>query len=97
MDGTYRSCPKTFYQIFNIIGHLKEKNLTLPILSVLMKTKYEISYYNLFENIKLMIFENKINVDFSKIYFMTDFESALRNSLKKSFPESAILGCYFHY
>ena len=42
LDGAYRSCPKSFYQIFYIIGHFKEKKLTLPILSVLMKTKYEI-------------------------------------------------------
>ena len=28
---------------------------------------------------------------------MTDFENPLRNALKKSFPNSIILGCFFHY
>ena len=51
LDGTLLSCPISFYQIFNIIGHLKVKKISLPILSVLYKT--EISYLNLFENLKL--------------------------------------------
>ena len=28
---------------------------------------------------------------------MTDFENPLRNALKKSFPNSIILDCFFHY
>lgn len=97
MDGTFLSCPKSYYQVFNIIGHLKLKNISIPIMSVIMKYKYEICYVNLFENLKIMLYENHIDIDFSKIYLMTDFERALRNALKKCFPDSNILGCYFHY
>ena len=97
LDGTFRSAPKSYYQVFNIIGYLKEKNISLPIMSVIMKYKYEICYINLFENLKIMLYENNIDIDFSKIYLMTDFEIALRNALKKTFPDSIILGCYFHY
>ena len=62
-----------------------------------MKYKYEIFYINLFENLKVMLYENNIDIDFSKIYLMTDFEKILRNALKKTIPNSIILGCYFHY
>ena len=97
LDGTFRSCPKSFYQIFNIIAHLKNKNLSLPIMSVLMKNKFDISYYNVFENFKIMLKEYNINIDITKMYFMADFEAALRKSLEICFPNSIILGCYFHY
>ena len=97
LDRTFRSYPKSYYQVFNIIGHLKEKNISLPIISVIMKYKYEICYINLFENLKVMLYENNIDIDFSKIYLMTDFEKALRNALKKIFSNSIILVCYFHY
>ena len=62
-----------------------------------MKAKRQDSYINQLENFKLITLENKLNIDFSKIYFMYDFEISLRNSLKIVFPNSIILGCFFHY
>jgi hypothetical protein len=52
IDGTFKSCPKNFKQIVNIIDHINNKNLTFPKVSVIIKTKYECSYFNLFELIK---------------------------------------------
>ena len=97
IDSTFRSSPKGYYQILNIIGNIKEKNLNIPILSVIMKTKKENSYYNIFETFKIMLNELKINVNFSEIYIMTDFEIGLRKAISKSFPEATLLGCYFHF
>ena len=97
LDGTFKCSPKSFYQIFNIVRHLKNKNISLPILSVIMKNKYQISYINLFENFKLILKEHNISIDNNKIYLMLDYESALRNALKICFPNCIILGCYFHY
>ena len=79
------------------MGHLKNKNISLPILSVIMKNKYQISYINVFENFKLILKEHNISIDNNKIYLMVDYESALRNALKIFFPNCIILGCYFHY
>ena len=95
MDGTFRSCPKSYYQVFNIIGHLKLKNISIPIMSVIMKHKYEICYINLFENLKIMLYENHIDIDFSKIYLMTDFERAIRNMLKNVFQIALFWGVIF--
>lgn len=97
IDGTFRSAPKSFYQVLNMIGHLNAKNLLLPIASIIMKNKSEISYINTFENLKFIFLENNIKIDFNKIYFMCDFEIALRNAIKYCFPDAIIIGCYFHY
>ena len=51
LEGTFRSTPKSYYQVFNLIEHLKEKNISLPIMSAIKKYKYEICYINLFENL----------------------------------------------
>jgi hypothetical protein len=97
IDGTFRSAPKSFYQVLNLIGHLNDKNLLLPIVSIIMKNKTELSYIITFENLKLIFFENNIKIDFNKIYFICDFEIALRNAIKYCFPDNIIIGCYFHY
>ena len=44
-----------------------------------------------------MIYEKYIDINFSKLYLMTDFEPTLRNVLQKCFPDSIIFGCYYHY
>ena len=55
VDGTFRCCPKHFYQILNLIGHLKDKNITMSIITIMIKSKLENSYNNLFENFKLLL------------------------------------------
>ena len=62
-----------------------------------MKTKTEISYKNVFDNFKLILLDYNIKVDFSKIYIFTNFEKSLRNAIVFSFPNSNLIGCYFHY
>ena len=69
----------------------------MPILSCLMNSKNEKSYYNIFENLKIMLQENNINIDFSKINIMSENEKGLRAAIKKAFPNSSILGCFYHY
>ena len=64
----------------------------MPIVSVLMKSKSENSYINLFENLKLIIKENNIDIDYSNLLIMSDFEVALRNAIKNCFPDSVIVG-----
>lgn len=58
-----------------------------------MKYKSEISYINLFVNFKLMLTEYSIDVDFSKIYMMSDFEK----SFPKEFPNTPFSGCNYHF
>lgn len=78
VDGTFRCCPKHFYQVLNLIGHLKDKNISIPIITILLNSKLEKSYINLFENFKLLLKENKIKIDFTKIYFMAKIVSLIQ-------------------
>ena len=97
IDGTFRLAPKPFYQILDKIGNIPEKNLTVVILSGLMTSKSELSYINVFENLKLLVKENNIKIDFNNIHFKSDYEKGIRNGIKKTFEKSNIYGCYFHY
>ena len=47
--------------------------MTVPILSVVMKSKKKQSYYNLFELLKIMIKEMNIKVEFNNIYILADY------------------------
>ena len=38
------------------------KNISLPILSLILKNKYQISYINLFENFKFILKEYNISI-----------------------------------
>lgn len=45
-----------------------------------------------------MLYEAYIDINFSNLYLMPDFEPALRNVLQKCFPDSIYyFGCYYHY
>ena len=95
IDATFKCIPKTFYQTLNISAYIDNKNLSIPIISVLMKFKNEDSYIIIFENIKILLHNRNIKVKFEKLKII-DFEKTLRNEIKYSFPKSIILGCYFH-
>ena len=42
-------------------------------------------------------FINNNFFEFNAVSFITDYEKALRNSLKKHFPLARLKGCWFHY
>ena len=79
IDDTFKSSPRNFYQILNIIGYIPKKDLFIPIFS------------------SLLVASLNLKIDFAKIKFMADYEINLRNAIIKIFPNSEIMGCYFHY
>ena len=97
MDGTFKSCPKSFYQIYNIIGKDKKTGMIIPLIFILMSHKSYDSYFYVFDFIQKLLKKEKIELDIKNIFFMLDFEKASRRALKTIFPDSRILGCYFHY
>ena len=56
--------------------------MTVPILSVVMKSKKKQSYYNLFELLKIMIKEMNIKVEFINIYIWPIMKRRLEMLLK---------------
>ena len=96
-DGTFKSAPKGWYQLFNIWGYKKSNNIYLPLANIIMSNKsYEI--YDKVIKEFLSYFENyKIDIDFKNKGIMTDYEHSLRTAIKNNLPDIKIRSCYFHY
>lgn len=62
-----------------------------PLAFVLISRKTQISYDHVFKYLHEHVF------DMSCRAFMTDFESAMRNSLRQMLPAIPVNGCWFHY
>ncbi|KAG0430043.1 hypothetical protein DMUE_5702, partial [Dictyocoela muelleri] len=88
-DGTFRSCPKEFTQLYVIMGDIK--NITLPLVYIFMKDKSKASYLNVFSYLKSKIKNKK------KFNITIDFEMAALCALKEVFGDSDIYGCFFHF
>uniref|UniRef100_A0A1E1WV05 FLYWCH-type domain-containing protein n=1 Tax=Pectinophora gossypiella TaxID=13191 RepID=A0A1E1WV05_PECGO len=91
-DGTFKSVPRPFYQLFTLHMDLNsDKNTTniVPILYALLPNKNQRTYIRLFEIIKKLGF--KIH------HFKCDYEIAIMNAVKYVFQESNVSGCYYHY
>ena len=97
MDGTFKCCPKSYYQLYNIIRKEKNTGLIIPLISILMSHKSYDIYYYVFKFIKTIIRKQWLKLELKNIIFMLDFEKSSRKALKDIFSESNILGCYFHY
>ena len=83
MDGTFKYCPRNYYQIYNIIGLDNNNNNRIPIIYILMSSKSYELYIYLFNYIKSLILLYEIDVDLDKISFTIDFEKAVRKAIIK--------------
>ena len=86
MDGTFKYCPKNFYQVYNIIGKEEETGKKIPLVYALMSHKSYNLYFHLFNFIKNILNANNVNIDYEKITFTLDFEKAARKALNEIFP-----------
>lgn len=97
MDATFKVAPKNFYQLFNVLVYLEEEKICIPFVFVLMTSKSFLAYKKIFQDIKLLLIQNKIEWNYKKIRITCDFEKSLLNAIKEEFNSSIIQGCYFHY
>ena len=71
-------------------------NLKIPGLYVLLNGKSEIIYDNAFNSV-INIITNNRKLDLNVESVVTDSEKALYNVVKKYFPNSLRISCFFHY
>ena len=74
IDGTFKSSPKLYFQILNIVGYYKEINGILPIFMIIMTGKSEYLYEIIFKDIKNILIDNGINLKNIPTNFMQDFK-----------------------
>lgn len=88
-DGTFKSAPPPFKQIYTVHG-LTAAGIT-PLIYCLLPNKLQFTYERLFTILKESI------PDINPHIFQTDFEIAAMNAAQSAFPSANIKGCFFHY
>lgn len=93
-DGTFKSCPSPFTQLYTIHGDLgstvNNTNI-IPLVYALMNDRKTKSYKILFSLIKSQIPE------WNPKKYKTDYEKAAMNAITAMFPSASISGCYYHF
>lgn len=93
MDGTFKSCPRTFYQLYII--HVVERGQSFPVFFCFLKQKTLIAYKRILLGIAEKL--NVENIRFLPTSAMIDFEYASYGALISIWPMIIIKGCYFHF
>ena len=89
MDGTFKTAPELFFQLYTIHSCTAKK--VLPCVYALLPNKQQATYNRLFEILK----EHQNNLAPQNV--MVDFELAVLNAITTSFPDSSKKGCFFHF
>lgn len=97
IDGTFKSCPKNYYQIINIGGFLPDINGIVPLFMIPTTGESEFLYNDIMHEIKKIIEDLGYKIENLPNKYMLDFEKSLQNAVKNNFPNAIINGCYFHY
>ncbi|XP_050543868.1 uncharacterized protein LOC126906952 isoform X2 [Daktulosphaira vitifoliae] len=75
--------------------HILLDNISVPIVYALLNQRTERVYIRLMQYLR---YELKINiVSWTNIEIVTDFEIALRNSIRRVVPEARLIGCLFYF
>lgn len=85
VDGTFKSCPKLFYQLFTIHG-VKDNNY-FPLVFFLLPNKNSTTYIQAFRFIE---HHRRPEIIFA------DFEKAIHLAVSEVWPQSKLRGCRFH-
>ena len=97
IDGTFKSCPKEFYQVLNIAGFFPNLNSIVPLFMIPCTGKSELLYNEIFIELKRIYNLTGHKIENTPKYIMIDFEKSLQNSIKKNFENKLINGCFFHF
>jgi len=92
VDGTFKSCPKPFYQLFITHG-AKNANYT-PLVFFLLTRKTTEIYKNTFSD--LLDKMSELNLTFAPRIIYSDFEQAIHSTISEIFPKVVRKGCRFH-
>jgi hypothetical protein len=93
IDGTFKTCPSIFYQMVTIKCVISTS--IVPAVYAFMEKKNKDNYIHLLTQLKSICQENNILLTPNRI--LTDFETALQDSIRIVFDGVQIKGCWFHY
>ena len=93
MDGTFKSAPQNFTQLYTI--HATYRGHVIPVIYCLLSDKTSDTYHLIFDIIKRKM--AALDVTFNPSTIISDFESSIIPTLRHHFPNTQHHGCYFHH
>ncbi|XP_063393612.1 uncharacterized protein LOC134678836 [Cydia fagiglandana] len=93
-DGTFKSCPRPFVQLFTLHGDIGSGNATtnvVPLIYALLTDKKKDTYVKMINMIKSALPAWQVKK------YHCDYEAAAINAFLEGFPNVDIKGCYMHY
>ena len=96
MDGTFRSCPRPYGQLFSILG--KYLGFVMPLVLVLMENRTIGYYRQVLQAVKAAV-RRVTHHRWRPQNVITDFEVGLKTALETELPAATRKhdGCYFHF
>ncbi|XP_063770714.1 uncharacterized protein LOC134905611 [Pseudophryne corroboree] len=97
MDGTFKTCPTLFRQIYSIhamVGTDETTQRFVPLVYGLLSSKSEDCYTCFFEDLQDYALE--YDIKFAPLFILTDFENAAIQAAKRVFLGSTHKCCLFH-
>ncbi|XP_026730338.1 uncharacterized protein LOC113495674 [Trichoplusia ni] len=88
-DGTFKSVPKPFKQLYSIHGDID--GVVKPLVYALLCDKKKSTYKLLFQLLKTTVPNTQVD------FFKSDFEEAAMSGFLAVFPNAVVSGCFFHY
>ncbi|XP_076094650.1 uncharacterized protein LOC143065150 [Mytilus galloprovincialis] len=92
-DGTFYSCPSTFYQLYSL--HSFVDGAMYPLVFALLPGKDQVTYNRFFQLLKDYCQNNQLQLQPETI--VLDYETAAHNAASTVFPGITKKGCFFHY
>ncbi|XP_057335878.1 uncharacterized protein LOC130674543 [Microplitis mediator] len=89
-DGTFRSVPVLFKQLYSLHGVIDGH--TLPLVYMLSSRKSKTVYRQILQKIKELLPDNIM-----LRRMLTDYELSFVNAFKNVFIDVHVSGCFFHY
>ena len=96
-NATFKVDPKNYYQILNILIYEENNSFIFPVAHIIMSNKSFLSYKKVFQELKNLLNEYKINIKFNDYIITCDFEKSFIKAIKEEFIGIKISGCYFHF
>ena len=92
-DGTFKSAPKLFYQLYVIFGVVDDRKL--PLSWVLLKNKTNGIYRRMLQIFKMELQRKNLQLTVTEV--VCDFELGFKSAIETDFPQVRLWGCYFHF
>ena len=94
-DGTSKSSPSPFTQLYSIYTISSVLNNTLPVLYALLPNKNKATYIAFFNDLRYICAQYGLILNPRLI--TVNFEQSCLKILKHVFPNSELKGCNFHF